>query len=204
MSSARKKLPQAMRPSGKVGRVFGWVMARLNRDSYRWAVEQMRAADPRSFLEIGFGTGHLLKSAIRTFKLERAAGVDPSELMVETARKRLKRLVKKTALDLRQGDDTTLPDGPFDAIAALHAFQFWSDPDAALARVRQRLSPKGRFILVLRMHASKKVAKWIPNPLSRGGNEIAAACAALERAGFSVVGMQGISKTSQGIVAVPR
>src|SRR4029077_14385771 len=109
MTRAGKKLPQAMRPSGKVGRVFGWVMARLNRDSYRWAVEQMRAAAPRSFLEIGFGTGHLLKSAMRTFKLARAAGVDPSELMVETAQRRLKRMTKKTALDLRQGDDTALP-----------------------------------------------------------------------------------------------
>ncbi|MBV8976051.1 MAG: class I SAM-dependent methyltransferase [Alphaproteobacteria bacterium] len=179
-------------------------MARLNRDSYAWTVDQLRADNPRSFLEIGFGTGHLLKRAIKTFKLEHASGVDPSELMVETAAKRLRRYAKKTALDIHQGDDTHLPEGPFDAIAALHSFQFWSDPDAALARVRARLTPRGRLILVLRMHVSRRAAKWIPNPLSRSGNEIAEACAALERAGFSVVAMQGISKASQGIVAVPR
>jgi len=199
-----KKLPQAMRPSGRVGRVFGWLMARLNGEAYRWTVEQLRAAQPKSFLEIGFGTGHLLKLAIKTFKLDRACGVDPSELMVETASKRLRRYAKKMTLDIRRGDDAALPDGPFDAIAALHSFQFWSDPDAALSRIRRRLAPNGRFILVLRMHVSRKVAKWIPNPLSRSGNEIAQACAALERAGFSVVGMQGISRASQGIVAVPR
>ena len=124
--------------------------------------------------------------------------------MVETAQKRLRRFAKKTVLDIRQGDDTSLPDGPFDAIAALHSFQFWSDPDGALSRIRARLSPNGRFILVLRMHRPKKVAKWIPNPLSRSGNEIAAACNALEGAGFSVIGMQGISRTSQGVVATPR
>jgi len=200
MANVARKPPQAMRPSGRVGKMFGWAMARLNKDSYRWAVEQMRPANPKSILEIGFGTGHLLKLAIRLLKPERASGVDPSELMVETAQKRLRKFAKKTALDIRKGDDATLPDGKFDAVAALHSFQFWNDPDAALARIRERLNPGGRLVLVLRVHG-RKAAKWIPNPLSRSGNEIAAACAALQRAGFSVASMQGISKSSQGIVA---
>jgi SAM-dependent methyltransferase len=200
MADAKRKLPQAMRPSGRVGRIFGWAMARLNKDAYRWTVEQMRPVNPKSVLEIGFGTGHLLKLAVKALKPERASGVDPSELMVETAQKRLKKFAKKTALDIRKGDDTTLPDEKFDAIAALHSFQFWSDPDAALGRIRERLDRGGRLILVLRVHG-RKGAKWIPNPLSRSGNEIAAACTALQRAGFSVVSMQGISKSSQGIVA---
>lgn len=196
-----KRLPQAMRPSGRVGRIFGWLMARLNRDAYRWTVEQLKSANPKSFLEIGFGTGHLLKLACRTLKLERVCGVDPSETMVEAARKRLKRAAKKTALDIAQGDDAALPGGPFDAIAALHSFQFWADPDAALKRVHERLAPGGRFVLVLRTHAGRKAPKWLPNPLSRSGNEIAAACDALERAGLAVTSLQGIAKGSQGIVA---
>jgi SAM-dependent methyltransferase len=198
-----RRLPQAMRPSGKRGELFGWLMARSNGDAYRWTLDQLRTTSPKSFLEIGFGTGHMLKLAIRSLKLERAVGVDPSELMVETAQRRLRRLAKKTALDIRRGDDTSLPDGRFDAVAALHSFQFWSDPDAALARIRDRLAPGGRFILVLRVHPGK-APKWLPNPLSRGGNEIAAACAALERAGFAVTGMQGISRGSQGLVATAR
>lgn len=192
-----------MQPSGRTGAVFGFVMAQMNDRAYRWAVGQLRPLKPRSLLEIGFGTGHLLARAIRTLKLERAAGVDPSRLMVETADKRLHRFRKNVALDVRQGDDASLPEGPFDAIAALHSFQFWSDPDAALQRIRERLAPGGRLVLVLRTHG-RKAPDWLPNPLSRAGNEIAAACEALERAGFAVTGMQGISKTSQGIIAAPR
>jgi len=203
MMQPATRLPQAMQPSGRMGTVFGFVMAQLNDGAYRWAVAQLRPLQPKSLLEIGFGTGHHLARAIRTLKLERAAGVDPSQLMVETARKRLHRFGKKVALDIRRGDDTSLPDGSFDAIAALHSFQFWSDPDAALARIRELLAPGGRLVLVLRTH-EKKPPEWLPNPLSRAGNEIAAACAALERAGFAVTGMQGISKTSQGILAAPR
>jgi SAM-dependent methyltransferase len=203
MAGNGKRVPQAMRPAGRTGRIFGWLMGRLNRDSYLWTIEQLRAVQPKSILEIGFGTGHALALAAKTFQPERIAGVDPSELMVETALKRLRRFRKKTTLDIRNADDTELPEGPFDAVIALHAFQFWTNPDAAFTRIRSRLSPGGRFILVLRIHA-KRAGRKVPNPLSRSGNEIAAACDALGRAGFSVVGMQGISKASQGIVAVPR
>jgi SAM-dependent methyltransferase len=203
MGEEAKRLPQAMRPSGRVGRIFGFVMAQLNSDACRWTVDQLRAVEPTSFLEIGFGTGRLLARAIRTFRLERACGVDPSELMVDTTRKHLRRFADRVTLDIRGGDDTSLPDGPFDAVAALHSFQFWSDPDAALARIRTRLAPGGRLVLVLRTHGGK-APEWLPNPLSRADNEIAAACKALERAGFAVTGLQGISETSQGIVAAPR
>lgn len=202
MAGTEKRLPQPMRPSGLVGRIFGGLMARLNQDAYRWTVDQFRSTRPKSLLEIGFGTGHLLVRAIRTLKLERVAGVDPSQLMVETTTKHLHRFAGNTTLDIRLGDDTTLPDGPFDAVAALHSFQFWGDPDAALARIRARLSPDGRFVLVLRMRAPKNAADWLPNPLSRTDNEIALACEALDRAGFRVIAIQGISKSSQGIVAV--
>jgi SAM-dependent methyltransferase len=177
-------------------------MARLNRGAYQWVVAQLRAANPQSLLEIGFGTGHMLALSIRTLGLKSVAGVDPSDLMVEAAEKRLRRFRKKASLDIRRGDDTALPDGPFDAIVALHSFQFWGDPDATLVRIRERLAPGGKLILVLRAHG-KRPPKWLPNPISRAGNEIAATCAALGRAGFSVVGMQGISTSSQGIVAIP-
>jgi SAM-dependent methyltransferase len=190
-----------MRPSGRTGRLFGWIMARLNQRAYRWTIEKLRPIQPKSLLEIGFGTGHVLKLAIYRLKVTKVAGVDPSELMVETARKRLQRYRKKAAIDLKQGDDTAIAaQEPFDAIVALHCFQFWPKPDETLAHLRSLLAPGGRFVLVLRRRYSKKVASWLPNPISRGDNEIADACAAAERAGFVVQGMQGISKTSHGII----
>jgi ubiquinone/menaquinone biosynthesis C-methylase UbiE len=188
-----------MRPHGRTGRIFGWLMGRLNKPAYRWTVDQMNAAHPKSLLEIGFGTGHLLELAARKLQLARVAGVDPSELMVETAQKRLKRFRKKAEIELTRGDDTSLPtQGPFDAIAALHSFQFWAHPATTLAHIHSLLAPGGRFILVLRLH--RKGRKNIPNPLSRGGNEVSQAIAAAQSAGFVMLGMSGLSKTSQGIV----
>ncbi|HXM00230.1 MAG TPA: class I SAM-dependent methyltransferase [Rhizomicrobium sp.] len=198
MDDTNKRLPQAMRPRGRIGRIFGWLMARMNKSAYRWTVEQLRAAHPKSLLEIGFGTGHLLSLATRKLKLTRVTGVDPSDLMVGTAQKRLRRFRKKAAIELKRGDDTALPmEGAFDAIAALHSFQFWTHPATTLAHIRALLAPNGRFVLVLRVAGKRKNA---PNPLSRGADEVSQAIAAAQSAGFVVLAMRGISKSSQGIV----
>ena len=200
MAKFQKRLPQPMRPSGRKGRIFGWLMARLNQPAYRWTIAQLRPIAPESLLEIGFGTGHLLDAAIRQQGVKHVVGRDPSELMVETARKRLRRLQKKADIDISIGDDTTLPNGAYDAIVALHCFQFWADPKATLAKLRTMLRPGGRLILVLRRRKSRRAARKLPNPISRGADEIAAACAAAEAAGFTLVGMAGISKNSHGLV----
>ena len=199
-----KKLPQPMHPSGFSGRVFGFVMQWLARSNYRWAITQLAPIKPKSYLEIGFGTGRLAQLAARKFRPERLCGVDPSELMLETAAKKLRRYGKKRTLDLRLGDDTMLatwPEGEFDAIVASHSFQFWSDPQTTLARLRAHLTPNGRLVLVIRRHISKSVSSWIPNPITKSGNELAGLCDALTVAGFRLVRVEKLSSGSQGFVA---
>ena len=184
-----------------MGRIFGWVMERLNAPAYRWTIAQLKTSKPASFLEIGFGTGRQMQLAIRKLKLKQAVGVDPSGLMVKTASKRLRRLAKKTHLDVRNGDDTTIPwEGPFDAIAAVHSFQFWTHPATSLAHLRGLLSPNGRLVLVLWRHDGRKPPRWLPNPISRSGDEVSAVCAVAEAAGFSILALQPISKSSYGLV----
>jgi SAM-dependent methyltransferase len=190
---------QAMEPSGLMGSVFGWLMAGMNAKAYRWTLDQLRPAPPASFLEIGFGTGHLLELVAKTYRPRVLAGVDPSALMVEQAGRRVRRFRRRTELDIRQGDDKELPAGPFDAVAALHAFQFWTDPLMTLRNIRARLSPGGRMILVLRLHG-RHPPKWVPNPLTHKKDEVSAAVEAATAAGFQMIGMQRISRTSQGIV----
>ena len=190
-----------MRPHGRIRRIFGWLMGRANKPAYRWTVEQLRATQPKSLLEIGFGTGHMLSLAAKKLKPARLEGVDPSELMLETAQKRLRKFRKKADVQLKLGDDTAIPlTGSYDAIVALHSFQFWSHPATTLAHIRALLSPNGRFVLVLRLRGNRKKS---PNPLSRNGDEVSQAINAAQQAGFAMLGMNGISKSSQGIVFGP-
>jgi cyclopropane fatty-acyl-phospholipid synthase-like methyltransferase len=198
-----KRMSQAMRPRGRMGRIFGWLMGRANKPAYQWALDQLKAEQPKSILEIGFGTGALLRMAAKKLKPEKIAGVDPSDLMLNTAQKKLRKFAKRKknriAVDLKHGDDTKLPkDGPYDAILALHSFQFWSHPATSLAVLHSMLAPGGKLVMVLQLHGKR--AK-VPNPLSRGPDEITAACHALQDSGFTIVGMKGISNKSHGIVA---
>jgi len=195
-----KKPSQAQNPSGTTGRAFGWLMTSLNEKSYRWAIDQLKPVAPKTYLEIGFGTGRQIELAVKELGVAHAYGVDPSPLMLETAEKKLKRARKKADIELKLGDDATIPwKGPFDAIAAMHSFQFWSDPDATLRRLHKLLAPNGRLVLALRRH-SILARRKVPNPLSRKRDEISAACAAFERTGFVIAGLNGISKSSHGIV----
>jgi ubiquinone/menaquinone biosynthesis C-methylase UbiE len=197
-----RALPQPMRPHGAVGRVFGFVMERLSAPNYRWVVAQFATVKPNSYLEIGFGTGALARLVARKFKPGRLAGVDPSELMVASATKKLRPFAKKTAIDLQLGDDTLLAGiaGPFDAISATHSFQFWRDPETTLARIHALLAPGGLFVLVLRKHISGSVMSWIPNPITKSGDELAGARQALMSASFRIVADETLKTGSYGIV----
>jgi ubiquinone/menaquinone biosynthesis C-methylase UbiE len=196
-----KRPPQPMRPTS---RIFGWVMEWLAEPNYQWVVKQLKPIKAKRYLEIGFGTGRLAELVARTLKPQTIAGVDPSELMFKTASSRLKRF-KKTAIDLRLGDDTAIGNfvGKFDAIVASHSFQFWSDPRVSLSRIRTLISPEGHAVFVVRRHISKGVYDWIPNPITRSGDEIGGMLQALSEAGFRVAVNERLKSGSQGLVCAP-
>lgn len=204
MSASEKSLPQPMLPRGVGGRVFGVLMEVFAASNYRWTVEQLATFKPRTYLEVGFGTGKLAEMVARTIAPTVLCGVDPSPLMIEKATRRLRGFAKSTEVDLRSGDDTKLPwaEHSFDVIVASHSFQFWSNPAATFHKLRALIAPSGHLVLVIRKHASLRTSSWHPNPISRGGNELAGLRAALADAGFRVARDEKLRSGSQGIVAV--
>jgi ubiquinone/menaquinone biosynthesis C-methylase UbiE len=203
---ADEKLPpQPMLPHGFGGRLFGWIMEMVAASNYRWVVAELAPFKPRTYLEIGFGTGKLAEMIAREIKPAVICGVDHSDLMFEKATRRLKHFAKKNEVDLRLGNDAHLPwaDHSFDAIVASHSFQFWTDPVATLNKLRALISPHGHLVFVLRNHRqiSKSVREWIPNPITKSGQEIAGLKKALADSGFRVVKEERLKSGSDGIVA---
>jgi ubiquinone/menaquinone biosynthesis C-methylase UbiE len=194
-------LPQS--PSGFTGKIFGKLMELTNADAYNKTLQALSPIDNEQFLEIGFGTGRcaemLLSKTTGTF----VAGIDPTETMVKTA---LNRLIKKglgDRIDIRQGADNSLPwgDDRFDAIFAVHSFQFWQDPHKSMIEINRVLLPKGRIIIVFRDH-STRAPNWLPNPLSRSGREIDAAIELLEKHGYKTT--ERIAAGSSRIIRADR
>lgn len=87
--------------------------------------------------------------------------------------------------ELRLGDDTDLtwPDNRFDHAVALHSFQFWSNPEPTVRPLSALLKNDGHLWLCLRSHGSKP-PEWLPNPVSRSGEEIAKTVHLLNESGF--------------------
>jgi len=180
------RTPLPMRPEGWRGRAFGWVMERLNASAYATALDVLAPRQGERVLEIGFGTGRFAELLLRRAPVS-VCGVDPAATMVDVANRRGGIRAAPGRADLRVGDAAALPwrAASFDAAVAIHCFQFWPDPARALGEIARVLRPHGRLVLVLRDHGGR-APEWLPNPLSRGADEVAAARHALQRCGFGV------------------
>jgi ubiquinone/menaquinone biosynthesis C-methylase UbiE len=183
--SSKKPLPLPQSPSGFMGNLFGKLMEWTNADAYRKAIEVLVPAPNEHFLEIGFGTGRFAEMLLLASSETFVAGVDPTSTMVKTAIDRLSDRGLRDRSDLREGTDESLPwdDNQFDAIIAIHCFQFWKDSDLSLAEIGRVLRPSGRIVIVFRDHSSSPPA-WLPNPISRSGQEIELATSLLRKHGY--------------------
>ncbi len=148
----RPHVHQAVKPHGALGVFMGWLRESGNAQQNRATVEALDPPPGAAVLEVGFGPGHALCMLAKSRPLSLVAGVDHSELMVATAKRRLNGGRGDAALDLRVGDagDLPFPDDRFDLIFAVNAFHEWPDKERALAEMAGVLKPGGDILLSIR------------------------------------------------------
>jgi ubiquinone/menaquinone biosynthesis C-methylase UbiE len=187
-ASPSKPLPLPQSPAGFMGKLFGKLMEWTNVDAYRKAIEALAPLPHERFLELGFGTGRFAEMLLLASSDTFVAGLDPTPTMVQVAINRLSNIGLRDRTDLKEGTDESLPwaDDFFDAVIAIHCFQFWPDPDHSIAEISRVLHPKGRIVLVFRDH-SRRAPDWLPNPLSRSGQEVELAIQLLKKHGYAPV-----------------
>ena len=88
------------------------------------------------------------------------AGIDPSEVMVRLARKRMRRWIDagRAEVSLASSAKIPHPDGRFDAALAVHVVYFWTQPLADLGEIRRVLRPGGRVVLGYRPRDEQTLA----------------------------------------------
>lgn len=126
-------------PSGVLGRIGGRLMARGNAPTERHLVEIADLGEDDVVLVVGSGPGiGLLAAGQRSGQV---TGVDPSELMVTTARRRCADLVDAGRVRVRPGTaaDTGLSDLSVDAVLSVNNVQIWPDRRTGLAELRRVL-----------------------------------------------------------------
>ena len=143
---------QAVKPHGAMGVVMGWFLESGNAVQNRATVEALDPPPGAAVLEIGFGPGQALEMLAHTRPLGLVAGVDHSELMVASARRRLDGGRGDAALDLRCAEAGDLPfaDETFDLVFAVNSYHQWPDKERALAEMVGVLKPAGDLVLSIR------------------------------------------------------
>ncbi len=111
-----------------------------------WLVAQLPREGVRAVLDVGCGTGGILRRIAAAGIGERWVGVDQSETMVEKARS----LADEAGLTIeyRRGDILDPPgdEERFDLVCACHMLYHVPDIDAALAHCARLLGPGGTFV----------------------------------------------------------
>ncbi len=129
-------------------------MQRLIFDRAHRAVIERTPGDlqPKRILDVGCGTGRLLRRAGHRWPEARLFGIDLTEGMVCQAH----RLTPGAAFAVSQAEKLPLPDASLDLALSTVSFHHWADQAEGVRQVAHVLRPGGVFIL-----ADMAVPYWI-------------------------------------------
>jgi len=133
---------------GPIGIIAAAIMARANRAAEEEAVAELAPGPGDDVLVAGFGPGvglHVLAGRIADGCI---AGIDPSQVMLNQARRRNRAAVESGRIEVLRGtaDDLPWPGGSFDAVLTVNTIQLWRPFDASAREVTRVLRPGGRLI----------------------------------------------------------
>ncbi|HEY3057693.1 MAG TPA: class I SAM-dependent methyltransferase [Chloroflexota bacterium] len=143
-------------PSGWLGSIAGRFMARNAYDD-AWVVDLLDVQATDRLIEVGFGPGVAIELLARRATQGLVAGVDPSEVMLHQALKRVSKAASTGRVDLRIGGAEKLPfaDGSFDKACALHSIYFWPSVEQGARELQRVLVPGGRVAIAMRMQQER-------------------------------------------------
>jgi SAM-dependent methyltransferase len=122
-------------------------------------MQELALRPGESVLEVGCGHGRTLVRLAETPDTH-LAGVDPSDVMVRLATRKLRRTIAAGRAEISLATSAKIPhrDARFDAAFAVHVVYFWRDPLADLHEIHRVLRPGGRLLLGYRPRDAEGVA----------------------------------------------
>lgn len=178
---------QARNAKGPLGRLVAFIMARETWAQNQRAIETLGIQKDDHILDVGCGHGRSLGELSRRAPKGRVVGADPSELMVEIAVQRNRKLVKARRVDVTVAavERLPFPDGAFDKVLCVHVVYFWKDLETSLREIVRVLKPGGCFVLLFRTSANAVAVQSYPTEIYHFP-ALATVVAALGKAGFAI------------------
>lgn len=105
---------------------------------------RLEVSKDMSVLDVGCGTGNLLKAIARSLPTIKLSGLEPTEAMLDIAREKL-----GSSASLKQGFAEEIPfeDESFDAILSNSMFHYIQKPEGFLEEAVRILKPGGQIII---------------------------------------------------------
>jgi ubiquinone/menaquinone biosynthesis C-methylase UbiE len=137
----------------RLSKFYDYTLWLLGRKGVKTALERLSVAEGETVLEIGFGTGHSLKSIAELVgPAGKVYGIDISPAMIAKTKKRLEKGGQANRVELCCGDATWLPfdDSAFDAVFMSFALEVFDTPDIprVLVQTKRVLKPDGRLGII--------------------------------------------------------
>lgn len=141
---------QARRPSGWFGRIVMPIVFYRGNAFLNGFVNEILAVQPDDrVLEIGCGTGKLIKLMAKNIETGFIEGIDFSSVMMEIAQRRNKRHIARGTVTMVEAnfDENTTEHRSFTKVCSVNTLYFWKNPEHTVQKVVNLLEPGGRFVV---------------------------------------------------------
>ena len=100
-------------------------------------------------VEVGIGSGKAIQLLAKKYPKAKIIGVDYSKTMLESTKRRNRKLIKSNRLKLQLSsiDTMEIESNSVDLLFTINTLYFWSDPDAVCREIMRVLKENASFIL---------------------------------------------------------
>jgi ubiquinone/menaquinone biosynthesis C-methylase UbiE len=141
---------QARKPSGLFGRIVMSTIFDIGNAYLNKIVNETIAIQNNDHvLDIGCGTGNLVRNLSSQVSDAYIEGVDFSPSMASIARRKNKKLISKGRVNIVEGEFNTLThqNKSFDKVCCVNTIYFWPSPEITAQKISKILKPGG-FVVI--------------------------------------------------------
>ncbi|MUP39702.1 class I SAM-dependent methyltransferase [Labilibaculum euxinus] len=141
---------QARKPTGLFGRFYmSQIFKKGNLELNAFTKEILSITPNDNILEIGCGTGILLKEIADELKDGFIIGCDFSLPMVSIAKKNNEKHINnnKVVITIGNFEELAFDENYFDKIFSVNTIYFWKNPEATISKILKLLKPNGYLVL---------------------------------------------------------
>jgi ubiquinone/menaquinone biosynthesis C-methylase UbiE len=152
MSLVKKLMKQFGKPTGFLGNIAGFIMAKRSSNIERseWGISLLNIQPSDYVLEIDFGPGVAIQKMSELVTDGIIYGIDHSELMHKKASNRNKKAILSGKVKLFSASVSKLPAfyKAIDKVIDVNTFQFWEDQINSLKEVKKCMANNGVIAIV--------------------------------------------------------